>query len=60
VGPLSAREHEIASLAASGLSNRQIARRAVVSERTVENHLYRAFIKLGISSRDELADAIVP
>ncbi len=60
VGPLSAREHEIASLAASGLSNRQIARRAVVSERTVENHLYRAFIKLGISSRDELAAAIAP
>jgi DNA-binding CsgD family transcriptional regulator len=42
------------------LSNRQIARRAVVSERTVENHLYRAFIKLGISSRDELAAAIAP
>jgi DNA-binding CsgD family transcriptional regulator len=58
VGPLSAREHEIASLAAAGLSNRQIARRAVVSERTVENHLYRVFIKLGISSRDELAAAI--
>jgi DNA-binding CsgD family transcriptional regulator len=57
-GPLSAREHEIASLAASGLTNRQIAQRAVVSERTVENHLYRVFIKLGISSRDELAAAI--
>lgn len=58
VGLLSAREHEIASLAASGLSNRQIAQRLVVSERTIENHLYRAFIKLGISSRDELAAAI--
>lgn len=58
VGPLSAREFEIASLAASGLTNRQIAQRAVVSERTVENHLYRVFIKLGVSSRDELAAAI--
>ncbi|MFN8024671.1 MAG: LuxR C-terminal-related transcriptional regulator [Acidimicrobiales bacterium] len=57
-GPLSAREHEIASLAAAGLSNRQIARRAVVSERTVENHLYRVFIKLGISSRAELPGAL--
>lgn len=57
-GPLSAREHEIASLAAGGLSNRQIADQLIVSERTVENHLYRVFIKLGISSRDELAAAL--
>lgn len=59
-GPLSAREHEIATMAAAGLTNRQIAQRVVVSERTVENHLYRVFIKLGISSRDELAAVIRP
>ncbi len=54
-GPLSTRELEIAHLAAGGLSNRQIADRLVVSERTVENHLYRIFIKLGVSARDELS-----
>ena len=57
-GPLSARESEIARLAAGGLANRQIAERLVVSERTVENHLYRIFIKLGIGSRDELPGAL--
>ncbi|MEQ1700701.1 MAG: LuxR C-terminal-related transcriptional regulator [Ilumatobacteraceae bacterium] len=57
-GPLSSRETEIAELAASGLANRQIAERLIVSERTVENHLYRIFIKLGISGRDELAAAL--
>jgi DNA-binding CsgD family transcriptional regulator len=54
-GPLSAREHEIASMAAAGLTNRQIAQQLVVSERTVENHLYRVFAKLGIDARDQLA-----
>lgn len=57
-GPLSARELEIARLAADGLTNRQIAERLIVSERTVENHLYRIFIKLGVSGRDSLAGAI--
>ncbi len=52
---LSAREREVAALAAAGLSNRAISDQLVVSERTVENHLYRVFAKLGISSRDELA-----
>ena len=57
-GPLSAREAEIAGLAATGLSNRQIAERLVVSERTVENHLYRVFIKLDVTTRDDLAAAL--
>ena len=57
-GPLSTREAEIARLASSGLTNRQVAEQLVVSERTVENHLYRVFIKLGISARDELAEAL--
>jgi DNA-binding NarL/FixJ family response regulator len=57
-GPLSTREHEIADLAARGLSNRAIAKRLYVSERTVENHLYRVFIKLGISARDQLPAAL--
>jgi DNA-binding NarL/FixJ family response regulator len=53
--PLTSREREIVTLAASGLSNRQIAERLVVSIRTVENHVYRACAKLGITDRAELA-----
>jgi DNA-binding CsgD family transcriptional regulator len=49
------REREIVTLAAGGLSNRQIAQRLVVSVRTVENHLYRACAKIGASDRVELA-----
>src|SRR5262249_19858639 len=40
---VSARELEVARLAAAGLSNKAIADKLVVSERTVENLLYRAF-----------------
>jgi DNA-binding NarL/FixJ family response regulator len=53
--PLTHREREIVTLAASGLSNRQIAERLLVSVRTVENHLYRACTKLGTTDRAELA-----
>jgi DNA-binding NarL/FixJ family response regulator len=53
--PLTNREREIITLAAGGLSNRQIADRLVVSVRTVEGHLYRACAKLGVSDRAELA-----
>ena len=52
--PLTDREREIVTLAASGLSNRQIAQRLVVSVRTVEGHLYHATTKLGASGRTEL------
>jgi DNA-binding NarL/FixJ family response regulator len=52
--PLTHREHEIVTLAASGLSNREIAQRLIVSVRTVENHLYRASSKLGTTDRTEL------
>jgi DNA-binding CsgD family transcriptional regulator len=57
---LTFREAEVAALAADGLANREIAERLVVSLRTVENHLYRAFAKLGVTSRSELADHVRP
>lgn len=58
VQPLTDREREVATLAAQGLSNTRIAERLVVSVRTVESHLYHAYAKLGVSSREELADRL--
>jgi DNA-binding CsgD family transcriptional regulator len=55
---LTAREDEIARLAASGLTNQDIAKRLLISVRTVENHLHRVFRKLGVESRAELARAL--
>ncbi|PZR53455.1 hypothetical protein DNL40_08085 [Xylanimonas oleitrophica] len=52
---LTAREDEIARLAAAGLSNQDIARRLLISVRTVENHLHRVFRKLGVDNRSELS-----
>jgi DNA-binding CsgD family transcriptional regulator len=52
---LTRREREIAQLAAQGMSSPEIARELVVSVRTVDNHLQRAYAKLGISKRSELA-----
>jgi DNA-binding CsgD family transcriptional regulator len=56
--PLTAQEYEIASLAAAGLTNKQIGERLYLSHRTVSGHLYRIFPKLGISSRAALRDAL--
>jgi DNA-binding NarL/FixJ family response regulator len=51
---LSSREREVAELAAQGLSNRDIAERLSLSERTVGNHLQSIFNRLGINNRREL------
>ena len=48
-------ERRIAELAADGRSNREIAGELFVSERTVEANLTRAYRKLGVRSRTELA-----
>ena len=53
-GGLTSREHEIAILVASGLSNREIAGRLFISKRTVDAHVEHIFGKLGISSRVQL------
>lgn len=55
---LSRREQEVVRLAADGRTNRAIADELVISERTVENHLYRAFGKLGVTTRADLAGAV--
>ena len=57
---LSDREREVAALAAAGESNREIARRLSITERTVENHVYRIFRKLAIGSREELRAVLRP
>jgi DNA-binding CsgD family transcriptional regulator len=56
--PLTAREREVATLVAEGLSNRQIAHALVSALRTVEGHIYRACTKLGVATRHELATVI--
>lgn len=55
---LTRREREIASLAAGGLSSREIAQRLTLSVRTVDSHLSRVFAKLGVRSRQELGPAL--
>ncbi len=51
---LTATELRVAELAASGVTNREIARTVFMSEKTVESHVGRIYRKLGIRSRAEL------
>ncbi|MGH2453668.1 MAG: ATP-binding protein [bacterium] len=53
--PLSPREREVAQLVMEGLSNREIARTLVVSERTVDAHVEHILTKLGFHSRAQIA-----
>lgn len=54
LGELTARQRQIVTLAAAGLSNRQIAERLSLSVRTVGNHLYGAYTRLGGGDRGAL------
>jgi DNA-binding NarL/FixJ family response regulator len=52
---LTNQEHHVLALVAKGRRNANIASELCISHRTVENHLYHIFDKLGVSSRTEAA-----
>lgn len=56
--PLTWQERRVAELAAGGLTNKEIGEQMRLSPRTVSAHLYRAFPKLGITTRAALRDAL--
>lgn len=56
--PLTAREREVALLAAGNMPSKEIATRLGLSVRTVGNHLQNCYTKLGISGRTELSGAL--
>lgn len=49
-------ERRVADLVAQGLTNREVAARLVVSEKTVEKHLSSTFRKLNVTDRDQMAE----
>ncbi|WP_371666702.1 LuxR C-terminal-related transcriptional regulator [Streptomyces sp. NBC_00289] len=55
---LTAREREIALLAATGTVSKDIAETLGLSVRTVDNHLHHAYSKLGVTTRRQLADTL--
>lgn len=55
---LTRREREVATLASTGMTDREIADELTLALRTVEGHLYRTYTKLGISTREELPGAL--
>jgi DNA-binding NarL/FixJ family response regulator len=56
---LTGRQLEVLALLAAGLRNREIARRLVLSDRTVEHHVHAILRKLGARTRAEAAAAAV-
>jgi DNA-binding CsgD family transcriptional regulator len=58
IAGLTAKEYEVAQLAARGLTNKQIGAELFLSPRTVGTYLYRAYPKLGVSTRAALRDAL--
>jgi DNA-binding CsgD family transcriptional regulator len=51
-------EQRVAEMAAGGMSNREIAQSLFVTEKTVETHLGRAYLKLGVRSRRQLPEVL--
>ena len=55
---LTASERRVADMAAEGMANREIAQALFVTPRTIEQHLYNTYKKLGIQTRVQLTDAL--
>lgn len=55
---LTSSERRVATFAAAGLSNKEIAERLVISTSTVETHLKRCYAKLGVRSRTQLGPSV--
>ncbi|GAB4006445.1 hypothetical protein GCM10029992_57110 [Glycomyces albus] len=55
---LTPQELQVVQLASSGLTNKEIAARLYLSPRTVGHHLYKAYPKLGVIARGELAELV--
>ena len=55
---LTASERRVADLAASGLSNPEIAQQLFVTRKTIEKHLGQVYLKLGLTARAELPSAL--
>jgi len=57
--PLTKREHQVADLVAQGLSNKDIAARLVIAQRTAEGHVEHILAKLGLTKRTQLAAWVI-
>lgn len=55
---LTAQERQIVTMAASGLTNREIGQRFNLSPRTIASHLYKVYPKLGVTRRHQLRDIV--
>ncbi|MET0135873.1 MAG: LuxR C-terminal-related transcriptional regulator [Kibdelosporangium sp.] len=58
-GSLTRREQQISDMVGKGLTNRQIAKRLHIAEKTVEMHLSNVFTKLGVSTRTAVAALVI-
>lgn len=55
---LTHREREVAALVVQELTNRQIAKELLISERTVDHHVEKILKKLNLSSREQVASCL--
>jgi DNA-binding CsgD family transcriptional regulator len=60
IDALTPAEHRVATLAAQGCSNPEIAQRLYITRRTVETHLTHAYQKLDITARAQLPARLTP